>query len=145
MLKDNIKKIREDLSISQRELARRINMSSQMISKIERGETSPSIETLDKIAIALGVTITDLWSLPDFNKKFTYFYTTKVSKGEAREALIKFINYIATLEDYVMGSEYNEIIDSSEDLIRGKILIFKSKKGKEKANESKEDNKAEIN
>lgn len=60
MLKDNIKKIREDNHISQRELARRIEMSSQMISKIERGETSPSLETLNKIAVALGVALNKL-------------------------------------------------------------------------------------
>lgn len=60
MLKDNIKKIRESHSISQRELARRIDMSGQMISKIERGETNPSIDTLNKIANALGVTLSDL-------------------------------------------------------------------------------------
>lgn len=60
MLKDNIKKIRENNHISQRELARRIEMSSQMISKIERGETSPSLETLNKIATALEVPLNKL-------------------------------------------------------------------------------------
>lgn len=60
MLKDNIKRIRENAGISQRELARRINMSGQMISKIERGDTTPSLETLDKIAEALKVTTNDL-------------------------------------------------------------------------------------
>lgn len=60
MLKDNIKKIRENNHISQRELARRIEMSSQMISKIERGETSPSLETLNKIATALQVPLNKL-------------------------------------------------------------------------------------
>lgn len=60
MLKDNIKKIRESKHISQRALARQIGMSSQMISKIERGETSPSLETLNKIAAAFEMTLNKL-------------------------------------------------------------------------------------
>lgn len=59
-IKENIKEKRERLGISQRELARRIEMSGQMISKIESGSTSPSIETLQLIANALEVSIKDL-------------------------------------------------------------------------------------
>ena len=39
--------------ISQRELGRRINKTGQLISSIERGETTPSMDTLKKIADAL--------------------------------------------------------------------------------------------
>lgn len=60
LLHENIKKYREEKKISQRELARRINMSGQMISKIEKAETTPSFDTITKIATALNVNITDL-------------------------------------------------------------------------------------
>lgn len=60
LLAENIKRIRTEKGISQRELARRINMSGQMISKIEKSETSPSIETLSKIAKTLDVSVNDL-------------------------------------------------------------------------------------
>lgn len=60
LLGENIKRLRAEKGISQRELARRIDMSGQMISKIEKAETSPSIETLSKIANTLDVSINDL-------------------------------------------------------------------------------------
>lgn len=60
-LKVDLKKNREEADISQRELARRINMSGQMISKIERGETTPSLDTLNKIASALDVPVSSLF------------------------------------------------------------------------------------
>jgi len=52
-----------------------------------------------------------------------------LSESEALLGLAKYIDYIANLEGYVMGSEYENIINSSEDMIRGKILILKSNRG----------------
>lgn len=59
-LHENIKNKRTEKGISQRELARRIGMSGQMISKIEKAETTPSIDTLNKIAEALNVQLHEL-------------------------------------------------------------------------------------
>lgn len=42
--------------------------------------------------------------------------------------LAKFIHYIAQLENYTLAGEYGDIINSAEELIRGKILILKSRK-----------------
>lgn len=63
-LHENIKKLRTDKGMSQRELARQINMSGQMISKIEKAETTPSLEAITKIAAALNVEISDLIGQP---------------------------------------------------------------------------------
>jgi transcriptional regulator with XRE-family HTH domain len=68
MLNDNIKKIRMNRNISQRELARRINMSGQMISKIERGDTTASLETLYKISEALEVPVSELLDIKEVEK-----------------------------------------------------------------------------
>ena len=57
---ENIKKIRLDLKMSQRELGRKINKTGQFISLIEQNRSNPSVETLNSIASALGVTINDL-------------------------------------------------------------------------------------
>lgn len=54
-LSDKIKNLRIQKGISQRELGRRIGMSGQMISKIEGNRTTPSLETLVKIADAFEV------------------------------------------------------------------------------------------
>lgn len=65
MIGKNVTKYREALSISQRELARRVGISGQMVSKIENDLTNPSMETLNKIAIALNCTIYDLTLDPE--------------------------------------------------------------------------------
>ena len=60
----NIKKYRNKLSISQQELADRVNLSLNFIGKIEVAFSKPSLETLIKIAEALEITVSELF---DFN------------------------------------------------------------------------------
>ncbi|RXI49113.1 hypothetical protein DP130_06800 [Clostridium tetani] len=61
MLGDNIKKAREKLHISQRELGRRIGKTGQYISYLENNKSSnPSLEVLNEIAENLGVTVNSL-------------------------------------------------------------------------------------
>lgn len=58
-----IKKLREEHNWTQEEFAERIGMSKNGYAKIERGESSPNIERLEKIAHALGVEVVDLFKL----------------------------------------------------------------------------------
>jgi len=51
----NIRKIREEAGMNQRELAKKAGISHQYISDVERGRATPSIAFLEKIAKALGV------------------------------------------------------------------------------------------
>ena len=61
---EKIKIYRQQKKISQRELGRRINKTGQLISSIERGETTPSMDTIKKIAIALDVSLISLLDDP---------------------------------------------------------------------------------
>lgn len=75
-----IKRKREELGISQRELARRIEMSGQMISKIEAGLSTPSIETINKISSIFNVPIT--YFLEDSTEEsFTYKLICAIEKS----------------------------------------------------------------
>jgi transcriptional regulator with XRE-family HTH domain len=56
-----IKSLRSKKGLSLRELSNRSGLSSNAISKIERGENSPTVSSLHKIAFALEVQITDLF------------------------------------------------------------------------------------
>jgi transcriptional regulator with XRE-family HTH domain len=57
----NIKKYRNKLGISQDVLSKRANLAFHTNAKIEAGATpNPTIETVKKIADALGVSIDDL-------------------------------------------------------------------------------------
>lgn len=61
MLGANLKKIRESLNISQRELGRRIGKTGQYISYLENSESSnPSLDVLNKIAEVLDVPLPKL-------------------------------------------------------------------------------------
>ena len=55
-----IKLLRNKIGISQEELGYRAEVSKQQIGLIERGESSPTIDTLDQIAHALEITLVDL-------------------------------------------------------------------------------------
>jgi transcriptional regulator with XRE-family HTH domain len=57
----NIKKYRNKLDISQDVLSKRANLAFHTIAKIEAGSTpNPTIDTVNKIADALGVSLDDL-------------------------------------------------------------------------------------
>lgn len=57
---ENIKKAREYKKISQDKLAKLSNIPRTSLGRYERGERTPNIDVLNKIAAALGVEITDL-------------------------------------------------------------------------------------
>src|SRR5512138_404296 len=53
-----LRSLRDERGISMRALARRSGLSANALSMIERGLTSPSVSTLNKLAVALEVPIT---------------------------------------------------------------------------------------
>ncbi|MCP5037699.1 MAG: helix-turn-helix domain-containing protein [Rhodobacteraceae bacterium] len=57
-----IRKLRQAKNLTVTDLSKASSVSVAMISKIENGQTSPSLSTLQRIAIGLGVTITSLFS-----------------------------------------------------------------------------------
>ena len=62
LLAKNMKRYREILGISQRELAKRIGCSTTFIGNIEINKRFPSVENLNKITNALEVAVSDLFA-----------------------------------------------------------------------------------
>ena len=60
MFKDNLVELRKYHALSQEELAERIGVSRQTLSKYETGESLPDIEKCKALADVFGVTIDDL-------------------------------------------------------------------------------------
>lgn len=60
MIGENIRRLREEAGLNQRELAKKSGVSHSYISDVERGTVTPSIKFLEKIAKALGVRSTVL-------------------------------------------------------------------------------------
>lgn len=114
MLKENIKRIRENNKISQRELARKIGMSGQMISKIERGESAPSLETLDKIATALNVTKNDL--LGDSEKERTKSILQTKEGEEIKKNSRKYIDERDNFLTEFIRNEYKNSLEENTEI-----------------------------
>jgi len=68
LIGDNIRLIRQKSGLSQEQLALLSNMNTSYIGQIERGEKNPTVRTLEKIADALEISITDLFASPDSPK-----------------------------------------------------------------------------
>jgi transcriptional regulator with XRE-family HTH domain len=60
----NVRRFRLAKGLTQEDLTEASGVSQQYISELERGARNPTIDTLAKIALALGVTTTDLFA-PD--------------------------------------------------------------------------------
>ncbi len=58
---ENLRKFRNDLGLTQEQLARRVNISAQAVSKWERGDSLPDPATLPAISDALGVSLDRLF------------------------------------------------------------------------------------
>lgn len=61
MIGKNVRKIRKEKGISILDLSKKTNLSKSTISDLETGKSSPTIDTLMKIADALGVDVQDFF------------------------------------------------------------------------------------
>ena len=70
-----IKSAREAKNLTQEELAEKVNLSTGMIGQIERGETMPSVESLDAIIKELGIDPRSLFgNIPPSNTELAELY-----------------------------------------------------------------------
>ena len=56
----NIFTLRNNLRLTQEELAQKCGVTQQFIQMLEKGKKNPSVSTLKKLAAALGVTVDEL-------------------------------------------------------------------------------------
>ena len=63
ILRNSIRRLRFDRSMTQEELALRTGVSRQTIISIERGDTNPSVLLALKIAAAFGVQVTEVFDM----------------------------------------------------------------------------------
>jgi transcriptional regulator with XRE-family HTH domain len=65
VLGERVKRLRDAQGLSLRELARSAGVSAPMLSQVERGETSPTLQVATKIAGGLGLTLSRLLRLDE--------------------------------------------------------------------------------
>lgn len=61
----NLRRIRVERGTSQEALAVDADVDRTYVSGIERGSFNPTVDVLDRLAIALGIDVVDLLVLPD--------------------------------------------------------------------------------
>lgn len=106
-----IKAARKEAGLTQAELAAKLNVPYQSISQWERGTRSPKIETLERIADALGVPISEICS-KDVLKNYDILKRQKDSHKEFQNLMDGLNQYALALRQQesikVLGGEYIE-------------------------------------
>ncbi|MBW3081825.1 zinc ribbon domain-containing protein [Bifidobacterium phasiani] len=64
-IKDKLASLRRERGLTQEDLARKVYVTRQAVSRWEHGETTPGIDMTKLLANALGVPITELLEMPD--------------------------------------------------------------------------------
>ena len=65
MLSNNIKSLRMQNGLTQKELADKLHITSQAVSRWEKGEVEPSVSTIGQMAEIFGVTTDEIIGGPD--------------------------------------------------------------------------------
>jgi transcriptional regulator with XRE-family HTH domain len=70
VLGERVRKLRMDMGLTQEDLAEKLNLHGSYVGLIERGQKTPSLETLKKIAEFFGLSISGLLATEEeYSKK----------------------------------------------------------------------------
>ena len=97
---NKIRTAREAKGLTQKQVAIEIGMDQSQYSKIEKGKTDPYTSTVEKIAKALGMTLSELFSSDDIFREV----------NSQDKSLMEKLRLVELLEDEERNSVYN-IID----------------------------------
>jgi transcriptional regulator with XRE-family HTH domain len=102
---NRIIEMREECNLSQTALAKKAQIAQSTLSYIEKGESSPNIIQLDKICIALGITLNEFFNdtVPEYPPHIRELVSTvqnlKSSQIEILNQFIKSMTEEAVTED----------------------------------------------
>ena len=102
---NRIRMIRNDKGLSIEELAEKADINTTHLGRIERGETVPKLDSIEKIVNALGIT---------FEELFRYIQPAAESGGKNDTTLALLINRLNSLKP----SEQKEVLNLFEILFK---------------------------
>lgn len=124
-LYQTIRKLRELHQLTQEEMAERAMLSKNGYANIERGESVPSIDSLEKIAHVFGMKVEELISFnhDDFNISVVNGYVNHFSNGNIHYGDKELENKVELLEQQIIyekqsHAQKDEIIISLKDEIK---------------------------
>jgi len=77
-------------------LAEMVGITENFLGKIERGDSTPSLPTMDSIADALGVSMDQLMHGQQQNAEYQFIKSLMEVNGLTRESKERFIDFINT-------------------------------------------------
>ncbi len=86
-IRENIARLRKKKELTQAELGEMLGVSNQAVSKWESGMTMPDVMLLPEISKVLGVTLTDLYGIPEKNVTEDSAEAAKINVGENQKIL----------------------------------------------------------
>lgn len=121
MIGNNIKKLRIINNLTQKQLAEKSNITRESVGNYERGDRIPPSDILNKIAIALDVSVNDLIkddtvNISDMNNADTEFYIDCIiERPELKPIIDIFKKYNYTLMQEIKGSNIHLIKNGKEE------------------------------
>ena len=103
ILAENMKRIRKERVLTQEELGNKVGISGVAIMRYEKGQREAKLETVEKIASALGVTAFDLMGIE-------YFDLKSPDAGRQYAEYDGFYNYLSS-----MGYSIKEVPDKGSN------------------------------
>ena len=107
----NIRSLRKKSKLTQKELADKANISFRTIQNYENGLTPPSIKTIEKIALALGVSVERLIS--------KYVFDTNATASDILERLTLDLEFKEKIVDLEMNYKHKNLEEIELDKILG--------------------------
>lgn len=99
----NIRSLRKKYKLTQKELADKANISFRTIQNYENGLTPPSIKTIEKIALALGVSVERLIS--------KYIFDNNATASDILERLTLDLEFKEKINNLILTDIIFEIVD----------------------------------
>ena len=133
---ENIRKVRKEKNKSAKYIAEKVGCSTQAILQYERGERTPSINTLIDISKALDVTYTDLI---EGKERKGLKVTVKLTETDIVKNIIRMLKQVA-LDERIDKNIRDEYLSDLSEQIGFDIVINENKQSNFKLDKNTHDN-----
>lgn len=117
---DNLKKIRKDNNLSQEQLAEKLGISRQAVSKWESGQSYPEMDKVVQICNMFNYNMDEL-----INENIKEVDESKESKNISNKYITTFFDYLTKIVDLFSSMKFKQLVGCLfEQFIIGVILFF---------------------
>lgn len=118
-LADNLKKIRKDNNLSQEQLAEKLNVSRQSVSKWESGQSYPEMDKVIQICNLFNLNINEL-----INENISEVNEVKESQNRTNKYISSFFDYITKVVDMFTSMKFGQILKCLFEQVFIILILF---------------------